>query len=109
MATNQQKTRTMPETTDSKQDASKASDISPLLADEREYSNDLAKDLCELQDALGFPCEVEDCQKKSMERIRDLIAKEGELGDLYDRVQALKDLRDKGYDDREMEEAIRNL
>lgn len=46
------------------------------------------RDLCQLQDALGCPCEAPDCQQKAMERLRDLIAAEGELGDAKVKAKA---------------------
>jgi len=55
-----------------------------LLRHSNRLSADLdavAEEACQLQDALGFPCETEKAQEKAMERLRDLIAAEGELGD----------------------------
>lgn len=43
--------------------------------------NAVAAEACSLQDALGCPCEMENAQEKAMERIRDLIAADGLLGD----------------------------
>lgn len=43
--------------------------------------NAVAEESCQLQDAIGCPCELPDAQTKAMARIRDLIAAEGELGD----------------------------
>lgn len=37
--------------------------------------------------ALGCPCEMENSQERAMERIRDLIAMEGELGDLKEFIR----------------------
>lgn len=47
----------------------------------------LAHEICQLQDALGCSCEVPDAQEKAMERLRDLIAMEGELGDLKEFIR----------------------
>ena len=44
--------------------------------DSLEHEQSLAKELCELQDALGCPCEELDCQEKAMKRIHHLIAVE---------------------------------
>jgi hypothetical protein len=44
--------------------------------------NAVAEEACQLQDALGCPCETEKAQEKAMERLRDLIAAEGQVGDL---------------------------
>lgn len=59
------------------------------LAEEKKWSEELAKDLCEMEDALGFK---QDCTDKDgafvptkgpwKERVRDLIAKEGEFEDM---------------------------
>ena len=54
---------------------------SGLLADDKAYENELSREICELTDALGCPCEVENNHEKSMERIRELVAAEGKLGD----------------------------
>lgn len=54
---------------------------SGLLADEKSYGEELAKELCELTDALGCPVEQEDSHENSLNRIRDLVAAEGKLGD----------------------------
>jgi hypothetical protein len=50
----------------------------------------VAKEACQLQDALGFPCEIENAQEKAMERLRDLIASEGELGDAKEKIESLE-------------------
>src|SRR5689334_14670865 len=62
--------------------------------DQQSYINELSKDLCQLQDALDCPCEmtnldgsIKDNQKAALERIRDLIAAEGELGDLKEKLK----------------------
>lgn len=67
------------------------------LASEKEHSNAMAKDICQLQDSLGCPCEmtnqdgsIRDNQIAAMERIRDLIASEGELGDAKEKIEQLK-------------------
>lgn len=52
--------------------------------------NGVAKEACQLQDALGCPCEIRDAQEKAMERIRDLIAAEGELGDAKEKIENLE-------------------
>lgn len=67
------------------------------LKDEREYSESLAADICKMEDALGFK---NDCHDKDgafvptigpwLERVRDLIAAEGELGDLRTTVSKLE-------------------
>jgi hypothetical protein len=59
------------------------------LAADKEYTESLAKDICAMEDALGFK---NDCRDKDgafvptigpwLERVRDLIAAEGEVGDL---------------------------
>ena len=71
----------MSENTEPKQDDALASDISPLLAEEKAHSNQLAKEICEMTDALGYPCEMDNNHERAMERIRDRVAMEGELGD----------------------------
>lgn len=50
----------------------------------------VASEACQLQDALGFPCETENAQEKAMERLRDLIAAEGELGDAKEKIEKLE-------------------
>lgn len=52
------------------------------LAEERKDSSQFASELCQLQDALGFPVETDNATARAMERIRDLIAAEGEFGDI---------------------------
>ena len=66
-------------------------------ADDKAYIEDLCKDLCKMEDALGFK---NDCSDKQgafiptigpwLERLRDLIATEGELGDMKERVKRLE-------------------
>jgi DNA repair exonuclease SbcCD ATPase subunit len=53
------------------------------------------KQLCQLQDALGCPCEMDNAQEKAMERLRDLIAAEGELGDTRAELAKVREERDK--------------
>lgn len=67
----------------------KIRELEESLRSEKEHSNAMATDICQLQDSLGCPCEmtnsdgsIRDCQLAAMERIRDLIAHEGELGDM---------------------------
>lgn len=52
------------------------------------------REMCQLQDALGCPCEMENAHEKAMERLRDLIAAEGELGDLRAELAAMTAERD---------------
>jgi hypothetical protein len=59
---------------------------------EKEYSEALAKELSQLQDALGCPCEMDgNATDSAMCRIRDLIAAEGELGDLKEKKPTLRE------------------
>lgn len=70
-----------------------APDVAKLEAEVAELKaneNELSKELCQLQDALGCPCEIDDAQEKAMERIRDLIAAEGEVGDAKAKASALE-------------------
>lgn len=61
------------------------------LEAEKQHSNELAKDLCRLEDALGANCDIQGGgTDKAMERVRDLIAKEGELGDIQSQLEAAK-------------------
>ncbi len=63
------------------------------VTSERKYSESLAADICKMEDALGFK---NDCHDKNgafiptigpwLERVRDLIAAEGELGDMHDQL-----------------------
>lgn len=65
--------------------------------EDREYIEDLCAQLCKMEDALGFK---NDCTDRDgafvptigpwLERVRDLIAAEGEIGDLKDRLKALE-------------------
>jgi len=69
------------------------------VAAEREYSESLAKDICKMEDVLGFK---NDCHDKEgafvptigpwLERVRDLLASEGELGDTKEEVTRLTSL-----------------
>lgn len=64
---------------------------------EKEYTESLAADICKMEDALGFK---NDCHDKDgafvptigpwLERVRDLIAAEGELGDAKQRITQLE-------------------
>jgi hypothetical protein len=65
--------------------------------EKNEWSEHLAKQICEMEDALGFK---QDCTDKDgafvptmgpwKERVRDLIAKEGQLGDVLDERRKLR-------------------
>lgn len=69
------------------------------LASGKEYTESLAKDICTMEDALGFK---NDCHDKDgvfiptlgpfLERVRDLIASEGELGDAKSRLEEARRL-----------------
>ena len=67
------------------------------LAEEKKYSESLAADICKMEDVLGF--KQDQCDKDGafvptlgpwLERVRDLLATEGELGDLKYRLQAVE-------------------
>lgn len=67
------------------------------LKDEREYSEGLAADICKMEDALGFKNECHDKDGAFvptigpwLERVRDLLAAEGELGDIRTTVSKLE-------------------
>lgn len=72
------------------------------LSEEKKYSEDLAADICKMEDVLGFKQDQTDKDGAFvptigpwMERVRDLIAKEGELGDLKSELE--KALQKKDY------------
>lgn len=65
--------------------------------EDKEYIEDLCAQLCKMEDALGFKNDYTDKDGAFvptigpwLERVRDLIASEGELGDVKDRLQALE-------------------
>jgi len=68
--------------------------------EKNEWSEHLAKQICEMEDALGFK---QDCMDRETgafvptmgpwkERVRDLIAKEGQLGDVLNERNNLRDI-----------------
>lgn len=64
----------------------------------QEWINSLCKELCTMEDALGFKNDAYDKEGRWvptigpwLERLRDLIAAEGELGDLKEDLQRHKD------------------
>lgn len=62
------------------------------LTREHEFGEDMAKQVVAVEDALGFKSDdipESDKHRLVMERIRDLIAAEGELGDLREGVAGL--------------------
>lgn len=71
----------------------------------------VATEACQLQDALGYPCETDNAQENAMERIRDLIAAKGELGDLKDfiRAEVLHEIYNQHGQNTNLIERLRNL
>ena len=63
-------------------------DLQKSITEEKEHSNWMAERLCKLEDSLVG--ESDDAFEKAMERIRDLIAKEGELGDAQEENRDLR-------------------
>jgi chromosome segregation ATPase len=61
-----------------------------LIDKYREDFDAVSGEACQLQAALGCPCEIQNAQEKAMERIRDLIAAEGELGDAKEKIENLE-------------------
>lgn len=80
-----------------KQSSDEAKALQKELKDENEYSESLAKDICKMEDVLGFAQDQHDKDGAFiptigpwLERVRDLLAAEGELGDLKDETKRLE-------------------
>lgn len=56
----------------------------------KEHMEQTDKELVQLEDWLGAPCESDNQKDKLRERVRDLIASEVEVGDLFARVAELE-------------------